>query len=79
VSPVPRRTPLLGGILIGLGIAAALARFLSSRLLGVEPCSPAVFGTCAAVLLATALVASWLPAWRATRVDLVNVLRDDSA
>jgi len=67
------------GILIGLAIAAALARFLSSRLFGVTPFSPAVFASGAAVLLVTALVASWLPAWRATRVDPVNVLRDDSA
>jgi putative ABC transport system permease protein len=43
---------------------------------GVAPHDPATFGVVPAVLLLVALLASWLPAWRATRVSPLKALRE---
>ena len=68
------RLTLLG---VGAGLAAALAltRLLAGILHGVSPSDPIVYGGVAAALVATAIVASWVPARRAARVDPIIALR----
>lgn len=65
------------GAVIGLAGAMALARFVESLLFGVKPIDPATYAATAAVLLATAAAASYLPARRATRVDPIVALRTE--
>jgi putative ABC transport system permease protein len=68
---------LAGGLLAG-GLAAwGLSRFLRGLLYGVEPYDPATFAATAALLGATALAASYLPARRAARVDPSVALRGE--
>ena len=57
------------GIVIGLAAAYGLTRLMASLLFQVKPNDPAVFVTVAAILAAVALLASYLPARRALRVD----------
>ncbi|MGE5486668.1 MAG: ABC transporter permease [bacterium] len=63
------------GAVVGLAGAMAMARFVESLLFGVKPTDPATYAVTAAVLLATAAAASYLPARRATRVDPIVALR----
>jgi putative ABC transport system permease protein len=63
------------GVLFGLVGAFALTRFLSAFLFGVRANDPVTFAVVALVLGAVALLASYLPAWRATRIDPLAALR----
>jgi predicted permease len=63
------------GIVLGLAAAYGLTRLMVSLLFQVKPNDPAVFGSVAATLAAVALLASYLPARRALRVDPVLALR----
>ena len=65
------------GVLLGVVLSLGAARTLSSLLFGVPPHDLAVLGGATAVLVATALIASWLPAARASRVDPMTTLRAD--
>jgi len=64
------------GLVVGLGLGALLSRGLGEFLTLVDPWDPSVFVGIALVLLFTGLLASYVPAWRATRVSLVEALRD---
>jgi predicted permease len=77
-----RRTVLASSLgVVGAGMAIGVAgsvvagRLLSSLLFGVSPYDPVVIGGALAVLGATAIAASWLPAARAARVDPMATLR----
>jgi putative ABC transport system permease protein len=63
------------GIAVGLLTALALSRSLSTLLFNVSPRDPLAFAAAPLVLLLTAVVAAWLPARRAARVDPVEALR----
>ena len=65
-----------GGI-VGLASAAALTRWISSLLFGVEPLDPLTYASSVVALAAAALVASYLPARRAASVDPMETLRSD--
>jgi len=74
---VMRQTVLLAsaGILVGIAGAFVLARFVSSLLFRLNPSDPLTFGLTVALLLIVALVAGFVPALRASRVDPMSTLR----
>ncbi|MGK2858263.1 MAG: ABC transporter permease, partial [Thermoanaerobaculia bacterium] len=65
----------LMGLAIGLLGSIAASRMLESLLFGVSPLDPATFAAVALTIAFTALVASWIPARRATKVDPMVALR----
>ena len=65
----------LVGVVIGIAAAFALARFISSFLFGVQQWDPLVFIATPVVLTAVALLATWIPARRASLVDPIDALR----
>ena len=66
---------ILVGLALGLPGAALAARVLTTQLYGVAPADPATLASSAAVLLAVALLAGYIPARRASRVDPLVALR----
>jgi putative ABC transport system permease protein len=63
------------GVAIGIGGALALTRFLSSILYGVTPSDPLTFIAVSLILIAVALLACYIPARRAAKVDPMVALR----
>jgi predicted permease len=63
------------GVLIGLGAATGLTRLMTSLLFGISPLDPLTYAAVPLVLLAAAMLASYLPARRASAVDPVEALR----
>ena len=68
-------TLVLTGIAIGIGGAIALTRFLATLLFGVTPTDSVTFVVVSAVFFVIAMIASLIPAVRATRVDPLIALR----
>jgi putative ABC transport system permease protein len=66
---------ILSGVVLGLAGAVALTRFMGSLLYGVTATDPATYAGVAALLVAAAVLASYLPARRATQVDPTLALR----
>lgn len=69
--------PVAGGIALGVVGALVATRLLAFLLFGVEPTDPWTFGAVVLVLGTSALAATALPAWRASRVDPMAVLRNE--
>jgi putative ABC transport system permease protein len=67
----------LAGLALGLGLAVLLGRWLTSLLYQTAPADPVVLAVVAATLLAAALVAGYLPARAALRLDPIRVLRTE--
>jgi predicted permease len=65
----------VAGIALGVAAAVGVSRLLGGLLYGVSPTEPITYGAVAGVLAIAALVASSLPAHRATRIDPVEALR----
>jgi predicted permease len=65
------------GVVLGLAGAFLLSRYMTSLLFGVEPTDPIVYAAVSAVLIAVALLASYLPARRAAKIDPLVALRDE--
>lgn len=79
VGGIVREASRLVVIGLGLGLAGALAlsRLLATHLFEISPTDPIAFAGVIAILAATALVASLVPAWRAAAVDPLVALRSD--
>jgi ABC-type antimicrobial peptide transport system permease subunit len=65
------------GVAVGVAGAVALTRELSTLLYSVKPTDPISLLSAGALLLLTAMVASWIPARRAARLDPAIALRDE--
>lgn len=65
------------GVVIGVALAAAATRLLTRLLFGVSPTDPAIFVAISVLVLGIALLASYIPARRATNVDPMAALRVD--
>ena len=65
------------GIVLGAAVAHGLTRLMATLLFGVGPTDPATYAVVSAALASVALVATYLPARRASRVDPVVALRTD--
>jgi predicted permease len=63
------------GVIMGLGAALSLTRLMASLLFGVQPTDTITFVSVSALLAAVALLASYVPARRATQVDPIKALR----
>jgi predicted permease len=69
--------PAVAGMLIGLTGALLLGRVLAKLVFGVKTTDPATFAAVSILLMAVALLATAVPAYRATRVDPMRTLRDE--
>jgi ABC-type antimicrobial peptide transport system permease subunit len=76
---VVRRSLVLAsvGIVVGLAVALGASQLVASLLYGVSPRDPLTYAAAAVMLVLAAVVASWLPAMRAARVDPMIVLRQE--
>ncbi len=66
-----------GGLALGVGLALVATRVLRGFLVGVAPTDPVVYAAAAALLAMVSLLASWLPARRASRIDPLEALRSE--
>jgi putative ABC transport system permease protein len=67
---------MAGGVLLGAVVAAGLTRLLGNLLYHVSPRDPRAFGAAFGVMTIATLAACLIPAWRATRTDPAEALRD---
>jgi ABC-type antimicrobial peptide transport system permease subunit len=69
--------PVSGGIALGLCTSLAATRAIRSLLYETNPADPASIVLSVGILLAATFVASFLPAWRASRIDPMQALRNE--
>jgi putative ABC transport system permease protein len=67
----------LAGTVVGLLAALWLSRFVAPLLYGLEPRDPVTLIASTVTLALVAALAGWIPAWRATRIDPAQVLREN--
>ena len=63
------------GVVLGLGAAFWVTRYVASLLFGISAIDPITFASTSAILVVVALLASYIPARRATKVDPIIALR----
>ena len=66
---------IAAGVGVGLAAAWALGRTIRHLLYGVEPADPLSTALAVTLLVAAAVLAAWVPAWRASRIDPIRALR----
>jgi putative ABC transport system permease protein len=64
------------GVVVGAGIAVWASKFATALLYGLEPRDPATLVSAAVTLAVVGALAGWLPAYRASRIDPAEVLRE---
>jgi len=64
------------GLVVGLAASLVITRLMASMLFNVQPTDPVTFGVVSAVIAVAATAACLVPAWRATRVDPMVVMRE---
>jgi putative ABC transport system permease protein len=69
--------PVVAGIVVGLAGAMWLSRFIQSMLFQVSPIDPFSLATVAALFLSVGVLACFVPAWRASRIDPMSALRQE--
>jgi ABC-type antimicrobial peptide transport system permease subunit len=69
--------PVLGGLLVGLGLVFSLSALMASMLYGFNPRDPLTLGIVPVLLFSAALFAIWIPARRAAALDPLTSLRHD--
>jgi len=67
----------MGGIALGLAGAFALTRFMQNVIFGISAADPLTFLGVSALLMVTAIAASYFPARRASRIDPMTALRTE--
>jgi ABC-type antimicrobial peptide transport system permease subunit len=65
------------GVVLGLGAALASTRLLGALLFGVEAVDPAVFAAMSVAMIGIGVMASYMPAHRASSIDPIEALRSD--
>ena len=65
----------VAGSVLGIGIALVMSSWLASMVFDLSPRDPLLYGAATGLLLVIAAIASFLPAWRASRVNPVEALR----
>src|SRR5262249_35622815 len=68
---------VIAGMAVGLPLVFAVARLASALLYGLTPTDPVSLLLAALLMLAVALLACWIPARRATKVDPITALRSE--
>lgn len=69
--------PAVVGLVFGMIASALVTQLLRSMLYGTRPLDPATFATAAAMLVVVAVLACFIPAWRASRIDPIQALRTE--
>ena len=79
LADVMRQGLALTGVGVAAGLAAALAlsRVLASLLFGISPTDTTTIAVVVATMTLVTVAACWLPAWRASRLDPIVILRDE--
>jgi ABC-type antimicrobial peptide transport system permease subunit len=65
------------GIVLGIAAAFAITRVMASLFVGISPTDPLTFAAITLLFIAVALVAAWMPAYRASRLDPMVAIREE--
>jgi predicted permease len=68
---------VIAGVIIGVALSLGATRLVRSLLYGLKPTDPMTLAGAAMTLLVVGIIAAWLPAWRAARMDPVAALREE--